>query len=183
MSDSHASDRGVIRSMIRYDRALKACLDRALSKEMMQLLMRLGPLSHSGRTREVLTESMDQARLIEALDGVLRRLGGTARQRRTDRLATVIRPGTADIQASFVPVAKHYGAVMVPCPPRRGNRKSAVECGEVHVRPVVAHHDRGHDGGGALSLDRFRATTGDARLRPPHHPGVGPDQSKAEAKT
>ena len=89
----------------------------------------LGTLSHSGRTREVLTESMDQAHLIEALDGVLRRLGGTARQWRTDRLATVIRPGTADIQASFVPVAKHYGAVVVACPPRRGNRKGAVECG------------------------------------------------------
>ena len=72
---------------------------------------------------------MDQAHLIEALDGVLRRLGGTARQWRTDRLATVIRPGTADVQASFAPVAKHYGAIVVPCPPRRGNRKGAVECG------------------------------------------------------
>ena len=41
----------------------------------------LGTLSHSGRTREVLTESMDQPHLIEAIDGVLRRLGGTARVR------------------------------------------------------------------------------------------------------
>ena len=38
-------------------------------------------------------ESMDQAHLIEAMDGVMRRLGGTARQWRTDRLATVIVPG------------------------------------------------------------------------------------------
>ncbi|HET9061230.1 MAG TPA: hypothetical protein VFN61_15025, partial [Acidimicrobiales bacterium] len=38
----------------------------------------LGTLSHSGRTRAVLAESMDQAHLIEAMDGVLRRLGGTA---------------------------------------------------------------------------------------------------------
>jgi hypothetical protein len=30
----------------------------------------LGTLSHSGRTREVLCESMDQAHLIEAIDGV-----------------------------------------------------------------------------------------------------------------
>ena len=46
---------------------------------------------------------------------------------RTDRLATVIVPGTRDVQASFAPVAKHYGAVVEPCPPRRGNRKGAVE--------------------------------------------------------
>ena len=41
-------------------------------------------------------------------DEVMRRLGGTARVWRTDRLATVILPGTRDVQASFVPVAKHY---------------------------------------------------------------------------
>lgn len=45
----------------------------------------LGTLAHSGRTREVLCESMDQPHLI---DGVLRRLGGTARRCRIDRLAT-----------------------------------------------------------------------------------------------
>ena len=37
----------------------------------------LGTLPHSGRTRGVLAESMDQAHLVEAMDGVLRRLGGT----------------------------------------------------------------------------------------------------------
>jgi transposase len=89
----------------------------------------LGTLSHSGRTRGVLAPAMDQAHLIEAMDAVMRRLGGTARNWRTDRLATVIVPGTGDVQASFAPVAKHYGAVVVPCPPRRGNRKGAVECG------------------------------------------------------
>ena len=136
----------------------------------------LGTLSHSGRTREVLTESMDQAHLIEALDGVVPRLGGTARTWRTDRLATVIRPGTADIQASFVPVAKHYGAVVVPCPPRRGNRKGAVECG---VKFMCGRWWRTMNATtmeeAQLSLDRFWATTGDARLRPPGRyldPGV-----------
>jgi len=128
----------------------------------------LGTLSHSGRTREVLTESMDQAHLIEALDGVLRRLGGTARTWRTDRLATVIVPGSADVQASFAPVAKHYGAVVVPCPPRRGNRKGAVECG---VKFMCGRWWRTMTAATAeeaqVSLDRFWATTGDARLRPP----------------
>jgi hypothetical protein len=128
----------------------------------------LGTLAYSGRTREVLCESMDQPHLIEALDGVLRRLGGTARQWRTDRLATVIRPGSADIQASFAPVAKHYGAVVVPCPPRRGNRKGAVECGVKFMcgrwwRTMTATTPEGAQ----LSLDRFWATTGDDRLRPP----------------
>jgi transposase len=87
----------------------------------------LGTLPCSGRTRGVLAESLDQAHLIEAMDAVMRHLGGTARIWRTDRLATVIVPGTRDVQPSFAPVAKHYGAVVEPCPPRRGNRKGAVE--------------------------------------------------------
>jgi transposase len=128
----------------------------------------LGTLAHSGRTREVLCESMDQAHLIEALDGVLRRLGGTTRQWRTDRLATVIRPGSGDVQASFAPVAKHYGAIVVACPPRRGNRKGAVECGVKFMcgrwwRTMTATTAEQAQ----VSLDRFWATTGDARLRPP----------------
>jgi transposase len=128
----------------------------------------LGTLAHSGRTREVLADSMDQAHLIEAMDGVLRRLGGTARKWRTDRLATVIRPGTADVQASFVPVAKHYGAIVVACPPRRGNRKGAVECGVKFMcgrwwRTMTATTPADAQ----VSLDRFWSTTGDARLRPP----------------
>ncbi len=87
----------------------------------------LGTLPHSGRSRGVIAPSMDQPHLIEAMDGVLRRLGGTARRWRVDRMATVIVPGSADVQASFVPVAKHYGATVVACPPRRGNRKGSVE--------------------------------------------------------
>jgi transposase len=128
----------------------------------------LGTLAYSGRTREVLCSSMDQAHLVEAMDGVLRRLGGTTRVWRTDRLATVIRPGSADVQASFVPVAKHYGAIVVPCPPRRGNRKGAVECGVKFMcgrwwRTMTATTPEEAQ----LSVDRFWATTGDARLRPP----------------
>jgi hypothetical protein len=127
----------------------------------------LGTLSHSGRTRQVLCESTDQAHLVEAVDGVLRRLGGTTRVWRTDRLATVIRPGTGQVQASFAPVAKHYGAVVVACPPRRGNRKGAVECGVKFMcgrwwRTMTATTLAEAQ----LSVDRFWATTGDARLRP-----------------
>ena len=128
----------------------------------------LGTLAHSGRTREVLASSMDQPHLVEAMDGVLRRLGGTTRVWRTDRLATVIKPGTAEVQASFVPVAKHYGAIVVPCPPRRGNRKGAVECGVKFMcgrwwRTMTATTMEEAQ----VSLDRFWSTIGDARLRPP----------------
>jgi transposase len=128
----------------------------------------LGTLSHSGRTRGVLAEAIDQAHLVEAMDAVMRRLGGTTRKWRTDRLTTVIVPGTADVQVSFAPVAKHYGAIVVPCPPRRGNRKGAVECGVKFCcgrwwRTMTATTPTEAQ----VSLDRFWATTGDARLRPP----------------
>jgi hypothetical protein len=126
----------------------------------------LGSLSHSGRMRGVIKESMDQAHLVEGIDGVLRRHGGTARDWRTDRLATVIVPGTRDVQATFAPVAKHYGAVVVPCPPRRGNRKGVVEaavrylCGRWWRTLTATTMEEAQ-----ADLDRFCATVGDARPR------------------
>ena len=92
--------------------------------------------------------------------------GGTARVWRTDRLATVIVPGTSDVQASFAPVAKHYGAVVEPCPPRRGNRKGAVESS---VRFVSGRWWRTMGAttpeDAQRSLDVFCATIGDERER------------------
>jgi transposase len=87
----------------------------------------VGSLSHSSKTRAWFSESDDQAHLIVGIDEVLRRLGGTGRVWRVDRMATVIRVGTSEVQRSFVPVAKHYGVTVVPCPPRHGNRKGVVE--------------------------------------------------------
>ena len=126
----------------------------------------LGTLPHSGRVRGVLAESLDQPHLIEAMDAVLRRHGGTPRIWRTDRLATVIVPGSRDVQPSFAPVAKFYGVVVEPCPPRRGNRKGAVEssvryvCGRwwrtmTALTPAQAQ----------ASLDVFCSGTADARRR------------------
>jgi len=87
----------------------------------------VGSLPCSGKFRGVFAESEDQPHLIESLDEVLRRLGGTARRWRVDRMATVVEPKSGIVQASFVPVAKHYGVSVVACPPRRGNRKGSVE--------------------------------------------------------
>jgi len=87
----------------------------------------VGALSHSSRCRGWFSEADDQAHLVVGIDEVLRRHGGTPPIWRVDRMATVIRPGTADVQRSFVPVAKHYGATVAPCPPRHGNRKGVVE--------------------------------------------------------
>jgi transposase len=128
----------------------------------------LGTLPYSGRSRGVLCPATDQAHLVEAVDGVLRRLGGTARHWRVDRMSTVVVPATGDVQASFAPVAKHYGAAIAVCPARRGNRKGCVEAA---VRFATGRWWRTLSAEGPeaaqASLDRFWATKGDARLRSP----------------
>lgn len=126
----------------------------------------LGTLPHSSRVRGVLAESLDQPHLIEGIDAVLRRHGGTPRVWRTDRLATVIVPGRRDVQPSFAPVAKHYGAIVEPCPPRRGNRKGAVESSVRYLcgrwwRTMTATTPQDAQ----RSLDVFCAGPGDARTR------------------
>ena len=78
--------------------------------------MLVGVLSYSGRLRCWFSESMDQAHLIVGVGEVLERRGGTARRWRTDRMATVVAPGTDRLQASFAPVAKHYGVAEDVCP-------------------------------------------------------------------
>ena len=80
-----------------------------------------------GKFRAWFSESDDQAHLIVGIHEVLARLGGTARRWRVDRMATIIKPGTDEVQRSFAPVAKHYGVTVDPCPPRHGNRKGVVE--------------------------------------------------------
>ena len=87
----------------------------------------VGSLPCSGKFRGVFSEAEDQPHLIEAMDGVLRRIGGTTKKWRTDRMATAVDPKTGIVQKSFAPVAKHYGVATVACPPRRGNRKGSVE--------------------------------------------------------
>lgn len=95
-----------------------------VDKEKLHLLQ--GTLPHSGRTRGWIAESEDQAHLIEAIDQVLRRLGGTARRWRFDRMGTVVSPA-GELLPSFAAVATYYGVGVDLCPSRRAKRKGAVE--------------------------------------------------------
>jgi transposase len=87
----------------------------------------VGALSHSGRVRGCFSEGESFPHLAEALDGVLRRLGGTARCWRTDRMATFVDPGTDRLRAEAAALAKHYGVQVAVCPPGRPQRKGVVE--------------------------------------------------------
>jgi hypothetical protein len=115
----------------------------------------------------VLAEGEDQPHLVEALDGVLRRLGGVTVGWRFDRMATVCHPESGRVTASFAAVARHYGAAVRVCPPRRGQRKGVVEKANhsaaqrwwrtVADDVTVAEAQAG--------LDAFCARVGDARIR------------------
>ncbi|MDE0438269.1 MAG: IS21 family transposase [bacterium] len=126
----------------------------------------VGVLSHSGKFRAWLSDCQDQAHLVEGIDGVLRRFGGTARRWRVDRMSTVLVPGTDRVQASFLGVAKHYGVGIDACPPRRPNRKGVVEKAIHYIAQrwwrtaAVGSLAQAQD-----SLDRFCQTVGDARRR------------------
>ncbi len=126
----------------------------------------VGTLSHSGKFRAVFAEGEDQAHLVAALDGVLRRLGGTARRWRVDRMATVCDRVTGRLLPSFAAVARYYGVSVDVCAARRANRKGAVESRNHFLAqrfwrtlaartPVEAQ----------AKLDRFCERTGDRRRR------------------
>ncbi len=127
----------------------------------------LGSLPYSGQFRGAFAEAEDQPQVIAGVDTVLRALGGTARTWRFDRMATVVDPASGRVQASFVPVAKHYSVTVVACPPRRGNRKGSVEK-SVHFatqrfwRTMTATTMTEAQG----QLDRFCEKIADKRTRP-----------------
>lgn len=126
----------------------------------------VGALAHSSRFRAWFSDSDDQAHLVVGIDEVLRRLGGTARRWRVDRMATVIVPGSDRVQRSFLPVAKHYGVGVDPCPPRHGNRKGVVEKANHYLAQAWWRTARVSSVEEAqASVDRFCAHVADARPR------------------
>jgi transposase len=126
----------------------------------------VGALSFSGKCRAVICEGESFAHLVEGIDGVLRRLGGTSRAWRTDRMATVVYPGTDRITTGFAQVAKHYGVEVWVCPPRRPQRKGVVESAIKYLTrswwrtaPVAS---LGH---AQADLDRWAVAVADRRKR------------------
>jgi transposase len=139
----------------------------------------VGTLSHSGKCRAVFAEAEDQPHLVAAMDGVLRRLGGSARRWRFDRDASVCDPASGRLRASFAQVARHYGVGVDICGSYRANRKGAVESRNHFIaqrfwRTLVAESMEEAQ----QKLDRFMERVGDARRR--GRRGTVADAARAE---
>jgi transposase len=87
----------------------------------------VGALAYSGRIRAVICEAKTTPHLVDALDRLLRQLGGTPTAWRTDRMEGAVVPATARLCRSFAEAARHYGAAVRVCPPNRPQRKGVVE--------------------------------------------------------
>jgi transposase len=126
----------------------------------------VGALSHSGRIRAVVSEGMDFAHLAAALDALLRRLGGTARSWRTDRMAAIVDTVTGRLRPEGAELAKHYGVTIAVCPRYRPQRKGVVEAAVKYCRrswwrtaQVATPADA------QASLDRWCVEVADGRRR------------------
>ncbi len=129
--------------------------------------MLLGALSHSGRFRGVFCEQMTFGHLAEAMHRVLVALGGTPRVWRTDRMATIVVPGTDRLTTDAAQAAKHYGVEVAVCPSRRAQRKGVVEAAVKYTTkswwrsaPVTTMAEA------QASLDAWCIEVGDQRKRP-----------------
>ena len=126
----------------------------------------VGALSHSGRIRAVLADGEEFAHLVGALDGLLRRLGGTARCWRTDRMTTIVEPGSGRLRAEAAELAKHYGVTIAVCPPRRAQRKGVVEAAIRYLqRSWWRSTDASTPAAAQASLDRWCLEVADERRR------------------
>lgn len=126
----------------------------------------VGALSHSGRIRAVMSEGEDFAHLVAALDSVLRRFGGSARSWRTDRMTTIVEPGSGRLRAEAAELAKHYGVTIAVCPPRRAQRKGVVEAAIRYLqRSWWRSADASTPGAAQASLDRWCLEVADERRR------------------
>lgn len=76
-------------------------------------------LPRSSRWRAVLTENKEFPQLVEAVDKVLRRMGGTSDHWRFDQVPTVCCPATGRATPEFSRVSDYYGAT-IDCRPCQG---------------------------------------------------------------
>ena len=75
-----------------------------------------------------------------AVHTILVELGGTSRVWRTDRMATIVIPGTDRLTVDAANLAKHYGVEIAVCPPRRAQRKGVVEKADAVPDTLVVAH-------------------------------------------
>lgn len=126
----------------------------------------VGALSHSGQCRGVFSDGQSGPHVIESLDGVLRRFGGSTRRWRTDRMAGVVYPGSDRLLPGFAACAKHYGVGVDVCPARRAKRKGVVEAAIKYLtRSWWCAAAVGTPAQAQASLDRFCAEVADLRAR------------------
>ena len=126
----------------------------------------VGALSHSGRFRGVLCEQMTFGHLAGAVHEVLVALGGTPRVWRTDRMATIVIPGTDRLTVEAAQLAKHYGVEIAVCPPRRAQRKGVVEAAiKYTTRSWWRTAQVATIGEAQRDLDRWSVRVADARER------------------
>ena len=129
--------------------------------------VRVGALSHSGRFRAVFCEQMTIGHLAEAIHTILVELGGTPRVWRTDRMATIVIPGTDRLTVDAANLAMHYGVEIAVCPPRRAQRKGVVEKAVQYLTQSWWRTARVSSPAEAqASLDRWSVGVADRRPRP-----------------
>ncbi len=113
----------------------------------------VGALSHSGRIRALFSEGESFAELAAALKGTLRRFGGTARCWRTDRMATVVEPGSGRLRAgggrARQALRRHGGGLSAAAGAAQGCRRG----GDPLPAALLVAQRRGGDAGtGAPSM-------------------------------
>jgi hypothetical protein len=127
----------------------------------------VGALAHSGLFRGVFCEQMTFGHLAGAVHQVLLALGGTCRVWRTDRMATIVVPGTDRLTVEAAQLAKHYGVQITVCPPRRAQRKGVVERAIGYLTESWWRTaDVGTLGQAQQSLERWCEQVADVRERP-----------------
>ncbi|MFI9271099.1 Mu transposase domain-containing protein [Kitasatospora sp. NPDC052896] len=129
----------------------------------------LGSLVRLDRWRAVITEGGELPHLVEAVDQVLRGLGGTTMRWRFGRTPAVWCPKTGRVTPAFAEVARYYGVSVKVC---RADRAGAAD--PAHHAAVRSWWQTVPTGGSLWaaqeSLDRF-ASALDGRRRTTGDPG------------
>jgi hypothetical protein len=116
--------------------------------------------------RAVFCESEEQAHVLQGIDVVLRKQGGTAGTWRFDRMAALVYTHTGQPLPQLRAAAKYYGVRIAVCPPRRGNRKGVVESrNHFLAQRWWRTADVADVAAAQVDLDRFCVRTADALPR------------------